>query len=200
MRNTRETAKKYFMKGCIMSKFTMISEKTPKTRRPTEKKVYSLVSSLKKKPIVLAKGKKFTIGRLGKNSLPIREKTVSELHASIKWDVSAFKIKDENSTNGTLVNNKRISRVTILKHGDKIRFGKIVLKFSITKVREKKQEKPAKKKKAASRKSRTSRSKTRKLKTSRTRAKKRTSRKSTKRSANRRTIPAVTQIKWPLFD
>jgi pSer/pThr/pTyr-binding forkhead associated (FHA) protein len=128
---------------------TVISRKTPKVRRPIEKKLYFLTSSLKKKPIILSKSRKFTIGRATKNSLPVREGTISELHASIRWNKSSFKIKDERSTNGTFVNNKRVSGITILKNGDRIRLGKFVLRFGIKKIREKKQDKP--KKKAAAR-------------------------------------------------
>jgi pSer/pThr/pTyr-binding forkhead associated (FHA) protein len=124
---------------------TVISRKTPKIRRPVEKRQYFLMTSLKKKPIILSKGRKFTIGRATKNNLPLREGTISERHASIKWEKSSFKIKDEGSTNGTFVNNKRVSGLTILKNGDKIRLGSFVLSYGIKKVREKKQEKPKKK-------------------------------------------------------
>ncbi len=128
---------------------TVISRKTPKIRRPVEKRQYFLKSSLKKKPILLSKGRKFTIGRSGKSSLPIREGTISQKHASIKWERSSFRVKDEGSTNGTFVNNKRISGVTALKDGDRIRMGKFVLRFGIKKVREKaKVRKAAKSKKA----------------------------------------------------
>jgi pSer/pThr/pTyr-binding forkhead associated (FHA) protein len=124
---------------------TVISRKTPKIRRPVEKRQYFLKSSLKKKPIILSKNRKFTIGRSSKNSLPVREGTISQRHASIKWDKSSFKIKDERSTNGTFVNNKRISGIVILKNGDRIRLGKFVLRYGIQKIREKKQDKPRKK-------------------------------------------------------
>lgn len=127
---------------------TIISRKTPKTKRPVDKKVYALVTSLKKRPVELKKGKKFTIGRASKNSLILKGMTISEVHASLKWDKSAFKVRDERSTNGTYVNNKRIATVTSLKDGDRLRFGKYVLRFSIKKIREKVEEKPGKKKPA----------------------------------------------------
>jgi pSer/pThr/pTyr-binding forkhead associated (FHA) protein len=133
------------LKGAAMFDFTAISRKTPKIRRPEEKNEYSLTSSLKKKPIVLDKKKKFTIGRASKNTLVLKENTISEVQASIKWDKSAFKIKDEKSTNGTYVNNKRIDGLTILKKGDKIKVGKFVLRFGVKKIREKKEATPANK-------------------------------------------------------
>ncbi len=128
-----------------MFDFTRFSFKTPKSRRPEEKNEYSLESSVKAKPVILDKKKKFTLGRASKNNLVLKEGTISEVHASIKWDKSSFKIKDERSTNGTFVNNKRIQGVTILKNGDKIKIGKYVLQFSVMKVRQKKDEKPVKK-------------------------------------------------------
>ena len=100
---------------------------------------------MKKKPIVLSKSRKFTIGRATKNSLPVREGTISEHHASIKWEKSSFKIRDERSTNGTFVNNKPIIGLTILKNGDRIRLGNFVLRYGIKKIREKKPAAPKKK-------------------------------------------------------
>jgi pSer/pThr/pTyr-binding forkhead associated (FHA) protein len=126
---------------------TVISRKTPKVRRPIDKRVFFISSSLKKKPLELKKNKKFTIGRSSKNALRVNEGTVSERHASIKWDKSSYKITDLRSTNGTFVNGRRVSGVTILKPGDKIRLGKFVLKFTSKKVREKPE--PAPKKKSA---------------------------------------------------
>jgi pSer/pThr/pTyr-binding forkhead associated (FHA) protein len=128
-----------------MFDFTRFSLKTPKSRLPEEKNEYSLASSLKAKPIVLDKKKKFTIGRASKNNLVLKEGTISEVHATLKWDKSSFKIKDERSTNGTYLNNKRIIGITMLKNGDKIKIGKYVLVFGVKKIREKKDGTPVKK-------------------------------------------------------
>lgn len=125
-----------------MPDMTVISKKTPKTRRPAEKKIYFIATSLKKQPILLGKSGKFTIGRTSKTSLRINEGTVSELHASIRWSKSSFRITDEHSTNGTFVNGKRIDGTASLKNGDRIKLGKFVLRFGIRTVREKKDAKP----------------------------------------------------------
>ncbi len=125
---------------------TVISRKTPKTRRPVEKRVFFISSSLKKKPIELKKTKKFTIGRSTKNALRINEGTVSDRHASIKWDKSSFRITDHRSTNGTFVNGRRITGTAVLKPGDKIKLGKFVLAFTGKTVREKPEPAPKKKK------------------------------------------------------
>ncbi len=124
---------------------TVISRTTPKVRRPVEKKEHYIRSSLRKTPFVLSKSRKFTIGRSSNSSLPLKSGTISATHASIKWNKSAFKIKDERSTNGTFVNGKRVTGVTPLKDGDKIRLGQFVLTFSAKKVRTKKDAAPKKK-------------------------------------------------------
>src|SRR4030042_2634587 len=121
-----------------MEYYTRISKKTPKTKRPEEKYEYSLISTIRKTPFLLDKTKKFTIGRKSKNSLTLLQHTTSDLHASIKWEKSGFKLKDEKSTNGTFLNGKRIDQTTLLKNGDKIKVGKFVIKFKAKKIRIKK--------------------------------------------------------------
>jgi pilus assembly protein CpaF len=169
---------------------TVISRKTPKTRRPVEKRVFFISSSLKKKPIELKKNKKFTIGRSSKNSLRVNEGTVSDRHASIKWDKSSFKITDNRSTNGTFVNGRRITGVAVLKPGDKIRLGKFVLTFTSKKVREKPA--PAPKKKSAKK---TAKSKSAKKKKASRPARRKTARKKTTKRAPARER-AVTRIRF----
>ena len=46
-----------------------------------------------------------------------------------------FWVKDENSTNGTYVNDKRIDAPQSLEDGDKIKIGKYVLQFHVKKIR-----------------------------------------------------------------
>jgi pSer/pThr/pTyr-binding forkhead associated (FHA) protein len=169
-----------------MNSVTVISRKTPKTKRPIDKKVYTISSSLRRTPFDLKKNKKFTIGRASKNTMSLKAGTVSEVHASIKWDKSSFKIKDERSTNGTFVNGKRISGVTILKSGDKIKVGQFVLTYGVKKVREKPA--PAKKKSASKKKKAKAKSAQRKpaKKTSRKKAKKAVRSRAKKTTARKR--------------
>lgn len=76
------------------------------------------------------------IGRASDNEIVIDDETVSVYHAMItirqKSDNETkqdFIIEDLDSTNGTFVNNKNISR-HLLKEGDIIRVGNSRLKFS----------------------------------------------------------------------
>jgi len=66
-----------------------------------------------------------SIGRDLASSLHLKSTLVSKHHAEIKRDDVAYAIKDLGSTNGTFVNNKKISAHTPLPvHlGDKIRIG-----------------------------------------------------------------------------
>ncbi len=56
------------------------------------------------------------------NYVVIPEPTVGRRHALIDFKNHCFWIADQNSLNGTFINNKRIESDTRLKHGDRIRF------------------------------------------------------------------------------
>lgn len=69
-----------------------------------------------------------TIGRLPDNTLQIDNLAVSGHHCKIYWDADHYVVEDNNSLNGTYVNNQRINRA-ILKDGDSVLVGKHVLSF-----------------------------------------------------------------------
>jgi pSer/pThr/pTyr-binding forkhead associated (FHA) protein len=69
-----------------------------------------------------------TIGRLPDNVVPIDNLAVSGHHAKIYWDSNQYFIEDNNSLNGTYVNNVRVSHQA-LKDGDSILIGKHTLAF-----------------------------------------------------------------------
>lgn len=68
---------------------------------------------------------KLTIGRNPDCKLVIDNKLVSRLHASIQKIKDAYFLKDEGSTNGTLLNGQKIdpSKFYKLAAGDKITIG-----------------------------------------------------------------------------
>jgi hypothetical protein len=55
--------------------------------------------------------------------------TVSTRHAQISGEQAGIVVTDLGSTNGTFVNNQRISRPTLLQDGDLVRFGNTQIKF-----------------------------------------------------------------------
>ncbi|CAN5382443.1 hypothetical protein BH10BAC5_BH10BAC5_25470 [soil metagenome] len=80
-------------------------------------------------------GRAVTIGNnliVGRNEgdLVLKDDTVSRRHASITNNGGRFNVNDMGSTNGTFVNNKRISQA-LLSNGDEVRFGNIQAIFKI---------------------------------------------------------------------
>lgn len=69
-----------------------------------------------------------TIGRGEENSIVIEHDTVSTCHARITDDGSGWRIEDLGSTNGSYINNGKITSSPV-KHGDKVRFGMVELRF-----------------------------------------------------------------------
>ncbi|WP_244833953.1 FHA domain-containing protein [Clostridium sp. BJN0001] len=70
----------------------------------------------------------FTIGRKNENGIIIREPHVSGIHAKICLRNNSVFIEDLNSTNGTFVNNKKITGRVKLADKDKIGIGTAVFK------------------------------------------------------------------------
>lgn len=69
-----------------------------------------------------------TIGRLPDNTIVIDNAAVSGHHACASLDGSRFVLEDLDSTNGTLVNDRRVSRHT-LQNGDIVQIGSHTLEF-----------------------------------------------------------------------
>lgn len=69
-----------------------------------------------------------TIGRLPDNIIQIDNLAVSGHHARVVWEIDHYVLEDNNSLNGTFVNNRRINR-SALRHGDLILIGKHTLSF-----------------------------------------------------------------------
>lgn len=68
-------------------------------------------------------GESLTIGRLPDNTVVIDNPAVSGHHARVVWDGRHFHLEDLGSTNGTFVNDKRVSRHK-LQEGDVVLVGK----------------------------------------------------------------------------
>ena len=69
-----------------------------------------------------------TIGRLPDNSVQIDNLAVSGHHAKIYWETDHYVVEDNNSLNGTFVNNRRITKQA-LADGDSVLIGKHTLAF-----------------------------------------------------------------------
>jgi diguanylate cyclase (GGDEF)-like protein len=70
----------------------------------------------------------FEIGRSSKNDLFLDQESISRHHARITFDGTQYWVADNNSTNGTYVNDEPV-REQRLRDGDQIRIGRSILKF-----------------------------------------------------------------------
>jgi len=70
------------------------------------------------------------IGRSARNDVVLDDHSVSRRHARILMQDNRLLILDENSSNGTFVNDKR-TRLKKLHHGDEIQVGDIFLRFEL---------------------------------------------------------------------
>lgn len=77
-----------------------------------------------------------TLGRALDAHVRVNDQKASRLHACISTEVDAksgstvFKVKDLNSTNGTLVNGRPVTEA-VLNHGDKILVGNQLFRFEL---------------------------------------------------------------------
>ena len=69
-----------------------------------------------------------TIGRLPDNLIQVDNLAVSGHHAKISWDGEHYVVEDNNSLNGTFINNRRVSKA-VLKDGDEVLIGKHTIAF-----------------------------------------------------------------------
>ncbi|HTR43551.1 MAG TPA: FHA domain-containing protein [Pseudomonadales bacterium] len=75
-------------------------------------------------------GERTTIGRVEDNSFQIAEPSVSSRHCEILLQGGEVLVKDLNSTNGTFINNEKITE-RVLKPGQTLRLGNIELKLEM---------------------------------------------------------------------
>lgn len=71
------------------------------------------------------------IGREG-TEIVLPDPEVSRRHAAIRTEAGGVAIEDLGSTNGTYVNDERISGVRVLHDGDTVRFGNTVWRLSVS--------------------------------------------------------------------
>ena len=69
-----------------------------------------------------------SVGRVEDNTLQIADASVSSHHAEILLRGSDIVIKDIGSTNGTFINNQKITE-SVLQPGQTLRFGQVELKI-----------------------------------------------------------------------
>lgn len=73
-----------------------------------------------------------TVGRVQDNDLTLAKGNVSKRHCRIEFTDGRFVVTDEDSTNGTYVNRRRIAAPTIVREGDRIYVGDFILRIETT--------------------------------------------------------------------
>lgn len=114
-----------------------MSDKTIVTNSPIGKHLDSIGESKPASYLMFNNKKvdlvaKITIGRESDNDVVVDNKLASRHHALIQKIKDAYFIKDQGSTNGTLINGIRIpnDKYVKLKPGDKITIGNMNLVIS----------------------------------------------------------------------
>ena len=73
-------------------------------------------------------GREMTIGRGTLNDICVSQDSVSRTHAMLRVEDAGIKIRDNESTNGTYVNDHKIHEAW-LKDGDLVKIGRAIFKF-----------------------------------------------------------------------
>lgn len=70
------------------------------------------------------------MGRSEENTLVLDDEFVSTAHAMLSHREGRWWLRDEGSTNGTLVNGRRIDGETPLREGDELQIGRVRLRLA----------------------------------------------------------------------
>lgn len=76
----------------------------------------------------------FFIGRETQTDLQIPDETLSAVHARIFYKNGQWMIEDLQSTNGTFLNDERLSTPSVLVDGDQLTCGGVLVQVSLNKV------------------------------------------------------------------
>lgn len=73
-------------------------------------------------------GQRIVLGRAESCDVVLSDSSVSSEHARLSLDADGWRVVNLLSTNGTFVNDKRVSN-DVLKHGDRLRLGRVEFVF-----------------------------------------------------------------------
>ena len=128
----QETANSAVLVGHIQRSITRMDHGTEHSHEPAPDGAATrlLIRTDGESEVVHVLGRKTSIGRTPDNDLQIDAKFISRHHAVILAGPAHAIIEDLNSTNGVLVNNRRITRQP-LKDGDNVVIGKTQFRFAV---------------------------------------------------------------------
>jgi chromosome segregation ATPase len=127
----QETAASAVLVGHIQKSITRLDSDAPPVHEPAaDGATRLLIRTDGETEVVHVLSRKTTIGRTPDNDLQIDAKFISRHHAVILAGPAHAIIEDLNSTNGVMVNNRRITRQP-LKDGDNVIVGKTQFRFVV---------------------------------------------------------------------
>lgn len=91
--------------------------------------VYKSEDGQDKEVPVSKNGDQVLVGRVEQATIRFGDLSVSRKHCVISWRNNRFMVEDNNSANGTWINNQRISSPTPVSSGDEIKCGEMLLRF-----------------------------------------------------------------------
>jgi FHA domain len=100
----------------------------PKARRPRVRPSELVVHRSEGRPRVIPlDGAEVTFGRAADSTVVLDDPYASERHARVYREGDEWLIVDQGSTNGTLLNQTKVSAPTPIAAGDQVRIGKTVV-------------------------------------------------------------------------
>lgn len=78
----------------------------------------------------IAVGQRLLMGRSSQNDVVLQDEKVSRQHARIEQRPDGYHFVDQQSSNGSFINGRRVSR-QVLRSGDEIRLGHTVMEFRL---------------------------------------------------------------------
>ena len=72
-----------------------------------------------------------SIGRASGNTISLPDDYASAHHALLTWREGQWHLEDRASRNGTLLNETRIGRATVVREGDVVRIGETELRLEL---------------------------------------------------------------------
>lgn len=94
-----------------------------------------ILSGVEKGKKILLMARVTLVGRAVKCNVQIKDPMVSSVHGEIILENNCYLLKDLDSSNGTLLNGRRI-KSSPLKNGDKITLGSTDLIFTVPEVKD----------------------------------------------------------------
>lgn len=112
--------------------FQPVDETTAPVQEKIESRLPLLLLIRQKDGHIFALRDLLSIGRGKENNLVLQDNGISRKHAVIEPTSAGWLIRDLNSTNGTWLNGVRITNAVILKAGDRLEFGKTILRLELS--------------------------------------------------------------------